>query len=88
MVAYAFIKCLASLLGGSITDKWGAVPVIAVCLFFIGIFGFLGTFGSNYDFLLLFRILVSIGVAFILSLGSMLFLNMSQLRTSARASVI
>jgi len=69
MAAYAFIKCLASLPGGSITDKWGAVPVIAVCLFFIGIFGFLGTFGSNYDFLLLFRILVSIGVAFIFVAG-------------------
>ena len=33
MTAYAFIRSIASLPAGSITDKWGAVPVIVVCLF-------------------------------------------------------
>lgn len=65
MTAYAFIRCIASLPAGSITDKWGAVPVIAVCLFCMGIFGFLGTFGSNYYLLLSLRVLVSIGVAIV-----------------------
>jgi NNP family nitrate/nitrite transporter-like MFS transporter len=65
MTAYAFIRCIASLPAGSITDRWGAVPVIAVCVFCMGIFGFLGTFGSNYYFLLSFRVLGSIGVAII-----------------------
>jgi MFS transporter, NNP family, nitrate/nitrite transporter len=65
MTAYAFIRCIASLPAGSITDRWGAVPVITVCLFCMGIFGFLGTIGSNYHLLLLWRVLISIGVAII-----------------------
>ncbi|MFT5133876.1 MAG: putative MFS family arabinose efflux permease [Gammaproteobacteria bacterium] len=65
MTAYAFIRCIASLPAGSVTDKWGAVPVISVCLLCIGVFGTLATFGSNYHILLTLRVLVSIGVAII-----------------------
>jgi predicted MFS family arabinose efflux permease len=63
MTAYSIVRCLSSFPAGSVTDKWGAVPVISLCLLAIGVFGILGTFGTNYYVLLVFRILVSIGVA-------------------------
>lgn len=65
MTAYAFVRCLASLPAGSFTDKWGAVPVISICLVCVGILGLIGTVGSNYHFLLVLRVLVSIGIAII-----------------------
>jgi len=65
MTAYSIVRCLSSFPAGSITDKWGAVPVILLCLLSIGVFGILGTFGSNYYVMLILRVLVSIGVAII-----------------------
>ena len=65
MTAYTVVRCLASLPAGSVTDRWGAVPVISVCLLGVGILGILGTFGNNYHVLLVLRILVSIGIAII-----------------------
>ena len=65
MTAYTVIRCLASLPAGSVTDRWGAVPVISVCLFGVGVLGILGTLGNNYHVLLVLRILVSIGIAII-----------------------
>ena len=65
MTAYTVARCLVSLPAGSVTDKWGAVPVISVCLFCVGVLGILGTFGSNYSVMLALRVLVSIGIAII-----------------------
>ena len=65
MTAYAVVRCLASLPAGSVTDRWGAVPVISVCLLCVGVLGTLGTFGNNYYVLLVLRVLVSIGIAII-----------------------
>ena len=65
MTAYTVIRCLASLPAGSVTDRWGAVPVISVCLLGVGVLGILGTFGNNYHVLLALRVLVSIGIAVI-----------------------
>ncbi len=65
MTAYTIIRCLASLPAGSVTDRWGAVPVISVCLLGVGVLGTLGTFGNNYHVLLVLRVLVSIGIAVI-----------------------
>ena len=65
MTAYTIIRCLASLPAGSITDRWGAVPVIWVCLLGIACLGILGTFGDNYALLLSLRIIVSIGIAIV-----------------------
>ncbi len=65
MTAYALMRCLGSSPGGYISDRWGAVQVIMLCLLGIGVFGLLGTFGSNYPVMLAFRILVSLGVAVI-----------------------
>ena len=65
MTAYAVVRCLASLPAGSVTDKWGAVPVISICLLCVGVLGILGTFGNNYYVLLVLRVLVSIGIAII-----------------------
>jgi MFS transporter, NNP family, nitrate/nitrite transporter len=65
MTAYTIVRCLASLPAGSVTDKWGAVPVIMICLFCTGVIGTLATFGSNYHLLLLLRVLVSVGIAII-----------------------
>ena len=65
MTAYTVIRCLASLPAGSVTDRWGAVRVISVCLLCVGVLGILGTFGNNYHVLLVLRILVSIGIAVI-----------------------
>ena len=63
MTAYAFIRCVVSLPAGSVTDKWGTLPVLSICAICIGVLGTLGTFGSNYHILLLLRVLVSIGIA-------------------------
>lgn len=65
MTAYTVVRCLASLPAGSVTDKWGAVPVILVCLLCTGVIGTLATFGSNYHLLLLLRVLVSVGISII-----------------------
>ena len=65
MTAYTVIRCLASLPAGSVTDRWGAVRVISICLLCVGVLGILGTFGNNYHVLLVLRILVSIGIAVI-----------------------
>ena len=65
MTAYTVIRCLASLPAGSVTDRWGAAPVISVCLLCVGLLGILGTFGDNYHILLALRVLVSIGIAVI-----------------------
>ena len=65
MTAYTIIRCLASLPAGSITDRWGAVPVIWVCLLCVACVGLLGTLGNSYVFLLSSRIIVSIGIAII-----------------------
>ncbi len=65
MTAYTVIRCLASLPAGSVTDRWGAVRVISICLLCVGVLGILGTFGNNYHVLLVLRILVSIGIAII-----------------------
>ena len=63
MTAYAFIRCVVSLPAGSVTDKWGTLPVLSICAICIGVLGTLGTFGNNYHILLLLRVLVSIGIA-------------------------
>ncbi len=63
MTAYSIVRCLTSSPAGSITDKWGAVRVISICLICIVIFGNLGTLGGNYYLMLVFRVLVSISVA-------------------------
>ena len=65
MTAYTVVRCLASLPAGSITDRWGAAPVISVCLLGLGLLGLLGTVGNNYHVLLSLRVLVSIGIAII-----------------------
>ncbi|NKB37743.1 MAG: MFS transporter [Gammaproteobacteria bacterium] len=65
MTAYTLIRCFASLPAGSITDRWGAVKVIAICLFSVFALGMLGTFSNNYYYLLLMRILVSTAIAVI-----------------------
>ena len=65
MTAYTVVRCLASLPAGSVTDRWGSVPVISVCLLCAGVLGVLGTFGNNYHILLVLRVLVSIGIAII-----------------------
>ena len=72
MTAYALMRCVGSSPGGYISDRWGAVRVIMVCLLGIGVCGLLATFGSNYIVMLLLRILVSLGVAviFIASIDS------------------
>ena len=65
MTAYTVVRCLASLPAGSVTDRWGSVPVISACLLCAGVLGVLGTFGNNYHILLVLRVLVSIGIAII-----------------------
>ena len=65
MSAYALIRCIASFPAGSITDRWGAIPVIGVCLAIITIFGLLGTVSSSYELLITARIIVSIGITVI-----------------------
>ncbi len=47
MTAYSIVRCLTSSPAGSITDKWGAVRVISICLICIVIFGNIGTLGGN-----------------------------------------
>lgn len=63
MSIYALIKCLGSSPAGFITDKWGAVPIMAVSLLGIGIFGILGAVGGHYELLLLWRVLAALFVA-------------------------
>jgi NNP family nitrate/nitrite transporter-like MFS transporter len=65
MTVYTFIRCLASFPAGSLTDKWGAVPVIGICLIVIALTGFVGTLGSSYWLLITSRILVSVGITVI-----------------------
>ena len=62
MTAYAIIRCLGSFMAGSIADRWGTYLVIRYGLFLVGTFGLLATFGSSFEFLVIFRVLVSIGV--------------------------
>lgn len=63
MSIYALTKCLGSSPAGIVTDKWGAVPIMAVSLLGIGVFGVLGTIGSNYELLLLWRVLAAVFVS-------------------------
>ena len=63
MSIYALAKCLGSSPAGFITDKWGAVPIMAGSLLGIGVFGLLGTLGNSYELLLLWRVLTAICVA-------------------------
>ena len=65
MSAYAFIRCLASFPAGSLTDRWGAVPVIGACLLVISVFGLIGTLGSSYGLMIVARVVVSIGITII-----------------------
>lgn len=63
MSIYALTKCLGSSPAGVVTDRWGAVPIMAVSLLGIGVFGILGSIGSNYELLLLWRVLTAVFVA-------------------------
>lgn len=63
MSIYALTKCLGSSPAGFITDKWGAVPIMAVSLLGIGVFGILGAIGSHYELLLLWRVLAAVFVS-------------------------
>lgn len=63
MSIYALTKCLGSSPAGIVTDRWGAVPIMAVSLLGIGVFGILGSIGSNYELLLLWRVLTAVFVA-------------------------
>lgn len=63
MSAYALVRCLASSPSGSVTDRWGVMPVISASLFGLVVFDLLGTLGSSYPFLLLMQVLVSICVS-------------------------
>ncbi len=65
MSAYALIRCIASFPAGSITDRWGAIPVIGVCLAVISVFGLLGTVSSSYELLITARVIISIGITII-----------------------
>ena len=70
MSVYAVMKCLASSPAGVISDKWGAVPIMSVSLLGICIFGILGTIGSNFELLLLWRFLSSVFLAIIFIAGT------------------
>jgi predicted MFS family arabinose efflux permease len=63
MTAYALVRCLGSSPAGYVSDRWGAVPVVLASLVLMGLCGIAGTFGSNYELMLVLRILVSLGAA-------------------------
>ena len=65
MTVYAIARCCTSFPAGSISDRWGAVPVISLCLFTIAVCGILGSVGDSYPMMLAFRVLVSVSVAMI-----------------------
>lgn len=65
MTVYSIVRCIASSPAGSISDKWGAIQIVSICLLLVGVAGLVGTIVQSYELMLVSRTLVSIGVAII-----------------------